>query len=181
MSLNTEQIDFNEEDCHIGEGVYVESEVDLTYEELKAIATMAKDLYAYKKENQKDTKKASQEKDRLEYEKSCWDKILLNIEETEKNLEDLKRRGKVLKAAKPELYKKGSTPRKDKNGKPIDRSFNYCNPEKAKTNLFCKYSNGKDGLPPPTEHLGCKLIYKNKSGREKHYLKGCTHKDKYGK
>jgi len=75
----------------------------------------------------------------------------------------------------PKVPKKKGVAKLDKNGKPIDRGFNYTDPEKSKTNFFCKWSNGKDGTPKKEKgiHQGCGLIYKNKAGRDKHSAK-CT-------
>ena len=81
----------------------------------------------------------------------------------------------------PKVPKKKSGVKKlDKSGKPIDKDFNYTDPEKCKTNYFCKHSNGKDGTPkqPKETHNGCGKIYKNKVKRDEHSAK-CNWAKKY--
>ena len=61
------------------------------------------------------------------------------------------------------------------------RNFNYVDPEKCKTNMFCIYSNGVDGTIPKWEeggvggHLGCKQVFKRRDTRNAH-KENCKHK-----
>ena len=61
-----------------------------------------------------------------------------------------------------------------------NRHFNYTDPEKAKTNIFCLNSNGINGKPLNKEtHKGCRLIYKKQHTMETHANSWCKHLGKY--